>query len=113
MITQDVCNFYDAHGVYTNYGGVVLGEEEGLQIASALGNGKGCILMNHGLLTVGSTVDEAAFLFGLMERSCQIQLLADAAEREGKPKKLIGDAEAQYNFRVASEPVRSCTTSTP
>lgn len=105
MITQDVCNFYNAHSVYNSYGGIVFGEEEGLNIAKSLGQGKGCILMNHGLLTVGGTVDEAAFLYGLMERSCQIQLLADAAEREGRRKVLIKDEEAQYNFEGASDPV--------
>jgi len=72
MLNQDVCNLYNAHSVYASYGGVVLAAEEGHRIAQALGNGKGCILMNHGLLTVGGTVDEAAFLFGMMERSCQI-----------------------------------------
>lgn len=105
MLTQDVCNFYNAHSVYENYNGIALGEQEGVEIAEALGAGKACILMNHGLLTVGGTVDEAAFLFGLMERSCQIQLLADAAENAGRPKRLIADAEAEYNFKAASDPV--------
>ena len=38
------------------------------------------ILANHGLLTVGQTsVDEAAWWFITMERTCQAQLLAEAA----------------------------------
>ena len=38
------------------------------------------ILSNHGLLTVGKTsVDEAAWWFITMERTCQAQLLAEAA----------------------------------
>jgi len=38
------------------------------------------ILANHGLLTVGKTsVDEAAWWFITMERTCQAQLLAEAA----------------------------------
>lgn len=37
------------------------------------------ILQNHGLLTVGQTVDEAAWWFITMERTCQSQLLAEAA----------------------------------
>jgi ribulose-5-phosphate 4-epimerase/fuculose-1-phosphate aldolase len=80
MLNQDVCKFYNAHSVYASYGGVVLAEEEGEQIAKALGQGKACILMNHGLLTVGGTVDEAAYLFG------------------------ISDEEAAYNFKVESDP---------
>ena len=37
------------------------------------------ILQNHGLLTVGQTIDEAAWWFITMERTCQSQLLAEAA----------------------------------
>jgi len=104
MLTQDTCKFYNAHAVYDSYGGVVLAAEEGDRIAEALGSGKGCILMNHGLLTVGGTVDEAAFLFGSMERSCQVQLLADAAAANGLKKVVISDEEATYNFKMESDP---------
>jgi ribulose-5-phosphate 4-epimerase/fuculose-1-phosphate aldolase len=105
MLTQDVCNFHNAHAVYANYGGIVFGPEEGERIAAALGPAnKGVILMNHGLLTVGSTVDEAGFLFGLLDRSCAIQLQVEAACASGGLKKcLISDEEAEYNFRMASE----------
>jgi len=54
MITQDVSKFYaEAQSVYDSYGGALFASEEGDLIAKALGNGKGCILRNHGLLTVG------------------------------------------------------------
>ncbi|KAI9760314.1 MAG: hypothetical protein M4579_001718 [Chaenotheca gracillima] len=105
MLNQDVCDFYKAHSVYASYGGVVFAEEEGKRIAEALGDGKASILMNHGLLTVGTTVDEAAFLFGLLERSCQVQLLVEAAVKKGElEKKPISDEEAAYNFKMASDP---------
>ncbi|MCJ1302613.1 hypothetical protein MMC08_005417 [Hypocenomyce scalaris] len=101
----DVCNFYgDAQAVYEQYGGVVLGEAalEGERIAEALGpKGKGALLSNHGLLTVGDTVDEAAFLFTSMEIACGVQL---EVEKAGLPKKIIGDEEAEFNFRMASHP---------
>lgn len=105
MLTQDVCNFHNAHAVYANYGGIVFGPGEGERIAAALGPAnKGVILMNHGLLTVGSTVDEAGFLFGLLDRSCAIQLQVEAACAGGGLKKqLISDEEAAYNFSMASE----------
>ena len=47
--------------------------------AHALGDNKAVILRNHGLLTVGHSVDEAAWWFITMERTCQAQLLAEAA----------------------------------
>lgn len=37
MITQDSLRFYNAHGVYKQFGGVVLASEEGDRIAQALG----------------------------------------------------------------------------
>ena len=78
-ITQDVCAFYNDHSLFDDYTGVVLDIEEGKRIAHALGDNKAVILRNHGLLTVGQSVDEAAWWFITMERSCQVQLLADAA----------------------------------
>jgi ribulose-5-phosphate 4-epimerase/fuculose-1-phosphate aldolase len=59
--------------------GVVLDTEEGKRIAHALGDNKATILRNHGLLTVGHSVDEAVWWFITMERTCQVQLLAEAA----------------------------------
>jgi ribulose-5-phosphate 4-epimerase/fuculose-1-phosphate aldolase len=78
-LTQDACAFYSDHAVFDDYTGVVLDHEEGKRIAHALGDGKALILSNHGLLTVGRSVDEAAWWFITMERSCQAQLLAEAA----------------------------------
>src|SRR3954451_2073148 len=78
-ITQDVCAFYDDHALFDDYTGVVLDTEEGKRIAHALGESKAVILRNHGLLTVGHSVEEAAWWFVSMDRSCQAQLLAEAA----------------------------------
>ena len=80
-LTQDACAFYGDHVVFDDYTGAVFDLEEGKRIAHALGPAKAAILANHGLLTVGRTVDEAAWWFITMERSCQAQLLAEAAGR--------------------------------
>lgn len=37
MLTQDICNFYKALAVYDQYGGIVFGQQEGKNIAKALG----------------------------------------------------------------------------
>src|SRR6202050_4479809 len=81
-ITQDACAFYEDHGLFDDYTGVVNQLEEGDRIATALGNRKAAILRNHGLLTVGQSVDEAVWWFVAMDRCCHAQLLAEAA---GKP----------------------------
>lgn len=78
-LTQDACAFYEDHVVFDDYTGAVLEIEEGKRIAQALGACKAAILSNHGLLTVGRTIDEAVWWFITMERTCQAQLLAEAA----------------------------------
>ncbi len=78
-ITQDSCGFFEDHGLFADYTGVVLETAEGDRIAEALGGRKALILRNHGLLTVGASVDAAAFWFITMDRSCHAQLLAEAA----------------------------------
>ena len=78
-LTQDACAFYGDHVLFDDYTGAVLEPEEGKRIAQALGDCKAAILANHGLLTVGRSVDEAAWWFVTMERTCQVQLLAEAA----------------------------------
>ncbi|MET8684029.1 class II aldolase/adducin family protein [Streptomyces sp. NPDC004732] len=89
-ITQEACAFYESHALYDGYTGVVVDAEEGRRIASALGGHKAVVLRNHGLLTVGDSVDAAAWWFISMERSCQVQLSARAA---GRPV-LIGHKQA-------------------
>ena len=71
---------------------------EGDRIAQALGTGKAVILRNHGLLTVGASVDEAAWWFITMERSCQAQLLAESV---GKPVPISHECALNTRDQVA------------
>lgn len=106
MITQDICDVYSTLKVDNEYGGIVTAEQEGQQIAHALGpNGKAALLMNHGLVTVGQTVDEASFLLGLVDRSCDIQLRVEAASA-GNPelkKQIISHELAAANEKLTGE----------
>jgi ribulose-5-phosphate 4-epimerase/fuculose-1-phosphate aldolase len=102
-ITQDACAFFEDHGLFDDFTGVVLDVEEGKRIAAALGDNKAVILRNHGLLTVGHSVDEAVWSFITMDRSCQAQLLAQAA---GTP--VLIDAEmARKTYAQVGRP-RAC-----
>ncbi|KAL6358747.1 hypothetical protein LRP88_08939 [Fusarium phalaenopsidis] len=102
IINQDACIFWNNQSVYSNFGGVVFEDQEGARIAEALGpKNRAVILQNHGLLTAGGTVDEAAYLFSLMERTCEVQLLVESS---GLPKQIIGDEEAQYTYKYNADP---------
>jgi ribulose-5-phosphate 4-epimerase/fuculose-1-phosphate aldolase len=99
-LTQDACAFFEDHGVFADYTGVVLDLEEGKRIAHALGDHKALILSNHGLLTVGSSVDSAVWWFMTMERSCQAQLLAMAA---GTPVPIDASMARLTHGQIGSE----------
>ncbi|GKT56664.1 L-fuculose-phosphate aldolase [Colletotrichum tofieldiae] len=98
--------------VYAGFGGVVLAKEEGEHIAEALGpTNKNIILQNHGLLTAGGTVAEAAAFFIALERACQTQLLVEQATAPGTngaanglKKTIVGDEEAQYTKEGTGTP---------
>lgn len=48
-MTLDACNFHGRLGVYNDHGGIALSQDEGKQIAEALGKDNiACILKNHG-----------------------------------------------------------------
>jgi ribulose-5-phosphate 4-epimerase/fuculose-1-phosphate aldolase len=90
-LTQDSCKFYNNHSLFDDFTGVVLEQEEGAKIATALGAHKAVILKNHGLLTVGPTVEATAYWYLAMDNVAHTQLLAEAA---GKPA-LIDEATAR------------------
>jgi ribulose-5-phosphate 4-epimerase/fuculose-1-phosphate aldolase len=94
-INQDATAFYQDHAVYDFYGGPAGYQEEGRRIAAAIGDTKAAVLQNHGLLTTGRSVGEAAWWFICMERCAQVQLAAMAA---GTP--LVIDHEtAAFSYR--------------
>jgi ribulose-5-phosphate 4-epimerase/fuculose-1-phosphate aldolase len=101
-ITQDSCVFYEDHVVVTaQRGRVQFGIEDGRELVAQFPTGKAAIHQNHGLFTVGGTVDEAAFWFLSMDRSAQAQLLAMAA---GTPVH-IPHEDAVYTRENTASPI--------
>jgi ribulose-5-phosphate 4-epimerase/fuculose-1-phosphate aldolase len=77
-LNQDVCAFFEDHALFDRYHGIIFDNSEADRLAGTLGAKKALILQNHGLLTVGQTIDETAWWFITLERSCQTQILAEA-----------------------------------
>ncbi len=94
-IIQESCAFWNDHVVFEDYRGLVLDTAEGAAIAHTMGGARAAILRHHGLLTVGRSVEEAAWWFITMDRACQMQLLAEAA---GTPR-VMTDEEAKLAHR--------------
>jgi ribulose-5-phosphate 4-epimerase/fuculose-1-phosphate aldolase len=77
-ITQDGCAFYEDHVFFDETRVLVTDTNEGRMLATALGQYKAAILRNHGLITVGESVEEAVWWFVSLERCCQSQFLAES-----------------------------------
>jgi len=107
-INQDSLVFYNDLSLYPDFGGVVLAETESQRIADYLSTNKAIILQvsstsnikeacanskNHGLLTVGQSIESAVLWFLILEKVCRMQLLVDATGRKPVP---IGKEEAQF-----------------
>jgi ribulose-5-phosphate 4-epimerase/fuculose-1-phosphate aldolase len=103
-LTQDACAFYNDHGIYKEYTGVVMDTSEGDNIAKALGDRKSAILKNHGLLTVGYSVEEAVWWFISMERCCQAQIMVESMRGEPElisPEVALSTRDNEVGFPAA------------
>lgn len=102
-IDQVGCIFFEDHAVFTDYSGVVAEEEQGEDIARALGTKRALILTNHGLITCGRTVPEAVLDMCELERTCDIQLRALST---GRPLQAILPEAARQVRSIRSNPRR-------
>lgn len=72
--SQEDCAFYGDHAIFEEFSGVVIDPEEPRRMAQTLGDKKALIMQHHGLLTVGESVDEAAWWFMALEETCKTNL---------------------------------------
>ena len=63
---------------YHDYEGIALNDDEKPRLVADLGSNAHLILRNHGLLTVGATVADAYLAMYNLQRSCEIQVKAQA-----------------------------------
>ncbi len=64
---------------FRDTGSLIRDRALGSALASSIGDGPGCLIPHHGLVTVGSTVAEAVMRAVCLERACSMQLAAMAA----------------------------------
>lgn len=77
-ISQFALQFYNRIA-YHRYEDTAPNLAEREQLAADLGHKKVMILQNHGLLTAGRTIPEAFILMFYLEKSCEIQILAQSS----------------------------------
>jgi ribulose-5-phosphate 4-epimerase/fuculose-1-phosphate aldolase len=79
-ISQESCAFFDDHEIFDDEELNIGSTDGGKRIAVAMGDTRAVILRNHGLLTVGATIDAAVGYFLLMERCAEVQVKATGAQ---------------------------------
>lgn len=95
MITQDHCMFFNDIAMHSDGGGAIVTDlASGHKMAESLGDKKAMLHQNHGVITTGESVCEAAWWFVALERACQSQLLAMAAGE----MQVIRDEYAQFSY---------------
>ncbi|SDH46482.1 Ribulose-5-phosphate 4-epimerase/Fuculose-1-phosphate aldolase [Lentzea fradiae] len=108
-VDQESTAFWNDHVLCDDYEGPTVDPEQGKAVADALGDKRAILLRYHGLITVGATIDEAAFWFISFDRCAQVQLLARAAgqlvpmsdEQAASARAGFGDPNlAWYSFQV-------------
>lgn len=72
-ISTESAQFHNRHVLYDSFA-----EGEAERVGQTLGDHRAIIMNNHGILTVGASVDEAAYGFIALERACQAQILAES-----------------------------------
>ena len=98
-LCQEACAFVFDQALFDDEEVEVLSIDGGKRIAAALGNKKFCILRNHGLLTVGRSVEESVGWFVMAERVAEVHVKAPNA------RPIFDEAAAAAASTLAPHPV--------
>jgi L-fuculose-phosphate aldolase len=71
--------FYGALGTYADTINLIRSHAMGAGVAQALGEGRGVLLKNHGVVVTGASIEEAVIGTLMLENGAMVQLLAEAA----------------------------------
>ncbi len=95
VVSMDAAMLYDSVGYLDHWPGTPEGDSEGELISQALGDHDALLLCNHGLLTVGATVQEAVYRAVFFEWAAAAQLQARAMG-ELKPVDVLAARSAHH-----------------
>jgi ribulose-5-phosphate 4-epimerase/fuculose-1-phosphate aldolase len=104
-------NFYSVtlHNrvAYHDFDGVTVSPEEKSRLVANLGDKNHLILRNHGLLSCGRNIPHMFLNMWLLQRSCEVQVAADAAGKPVIPLSvdIANKAEALGKIQMAGAPM--------
>lgn len=103
-VTEDTCLFHDKLAIYDKFNGAIVTQEEGINVAKALGNKQAILLQNHGIYTVGETLEGAAWLFIALENACKTQFLLETVKARGIFPKPMTQEALDFTSKIMGTP---------
>lgn len=76
ILDQTACSFYEDHTLVDEYDGVVATGDQALVMHRAIGPHRVAVLQNHGLITLGASIEQAVVDMLDLERTCELNLAA-------------------------------------
>ncbi len=77
-VGHDGAMFCDGLPVFSETSDLIVDQQRGKAVARALADKNALMLRNHGIVTVGRTIEEATILALFLERACKAQLMVEA-----------------------------------
>jgi L-fuculose-phosphate aldolase len=77
-VGHDGAMFCDGLPVFAETSDLIVDQARGKAVARALADKNALMLRNHGIVTVGRTIEEATILALFLERACKAQLMVEA-----------------------------------
>jgi ribulose-5-phosphate 4-epimerase/fuculose-1-phosphate aldolase len=74
LIDQTACSFFEDHALVTEYDGVVASKEQANLLCRGIGQKRVAVLQNHGLITLGNSIEQAMIDMLDLERTCELNL---------------------------------------
>lgn len=93
--------FHEALGTYDDTIALIRSQSMGAGVARALGDGRGVLLKNHGVVLTGATIAEAVITTIMLENGAMVQLLVEAA---GHPAPEFSRADIERLKSEISQP---------
>jgi L-fuculose-phosphate aldolase len=93
--------FHEALGTYDDTIALIRSHAMGARVARALGDGRGVLLKNHGVVLTGATIAEAVIATIMLENGAMVQLLVEAA---GDPAPEFSRADIEKLKSEISQP---------
>lgn len=76
---MDACALFDDVAFLPTWPGIPVGNDEGEIISSTIGDKRALLLAHHGLVVVGSSIEEACVIAVQFERAAKLHMIAAAA----------------------------------